>query len=89
MKKYIKYLLRKLWLWAFKDQINGIGLDHHIHSNSWVVLSLTEEKQDYVTFLELKDPDIKVIQHFLSQFKAKQVNIDRNPYIRKGEFLDF
>lgn len=83
----MKKLIRRLILWAFKDYITGIGLDHHIHSNSWAVLSLTNGKEDYVTFLELDDPDIRAIQRFLHQFPTKQVNIDRNPHIAKEFFF--
>ena len=87
MKKYFQRLIRKIFIWAFKDSVIGIGLDHHIYSNSWAVLSLTDGKKDYVTFLELNDPDIISIQRFLSQFSTKQKNIDRNPYIDKRVFL--
>ena len=83
----MKKLIRRLILWAFKDYITGIGLDHHLTSNSWVVFNISDSKQDYVTFLELRDPDIRAIQHFLSQFSTKQVNIDRNPTIKKEIFF--
>ena len=87
MKKYFQRLIRRIVLEALKESVIGIGLDHHIHSNSWAVLSLTDGKKDYVTFLELNDPDIISIQKFLSQFRTKQKNIDRNPYIDKRVFL--
>ena len=87
MKKYIQRLIRRIWLWAFKDQITGIGLDHHIHSNSWAVLSIQNKDQDYVTFIELNDPDIRAVQQFLKQFDSANINIDRNPHINKELFL--
>ena len=83
----MKKLIRHIILWAFKDYITGIGLDHHIRSNSWAVFSLGSEHVEYVVFLELNDKDISDIRKILQPFQNINININKNPFIDKKLIL--
>ena len=83
----MKKLIRKIFVWAFRDYITGIGLDHHMNSKSWAVFSLGSENVDYVAFLQLNDEDIYYIRKILAPFSDKSINIDKNPFINKELFF--
>lgn len=54
-----------------------VSVDHHIHSNSWAVISIQGERTDYIKFVDLGRADIECVARFLSQFDRTKV--DANP----------
>ena len=58
----------------------GISVDVHEYpsgrSKSWAVLSLPNQRETYIKFIDLTGSDVRQIAAFLRQFEMSEKNID-------------
>lgn len=88
--KSMKKLFKRLFEWAFKEELEDmrqdakrvknvlgnldISVDVHHYSPSWAVISIQGKKSDYIKFINLGAADMSEIQHFLRQFERSKVD---------------
>lgn len=90
MKKRIRSLLRKLVLWAIKDDLTkfltidnvvSVEADVHEFGRSWAVINIDGKRVHHLKFIDLGKREAREIMGFLRQFeKTNDVNIDADPF---------
>ncbi|MFW9871930.1 MAG: hypothetical protein ACFFG0_02435 [Candidatus Thorarchaeota archaeon] len=65
----------------FLNSLVKIGIDHHIHDDSWAVFCLAGNPE-YVEFFRLKKNDLYEMRHFFKQFERGNMKVDTPPHFK-------
>lgn len=65
----------------------GVDYHHYDRRESWAVVCLEGDSKTFIQFYNLKDKDVKDIEHFLKFFETKNKIIDRPISMKKAWFM--